>query len=299
MGGGGAWRVVRAARCAAGRVLRAHMSVWRGPLALLCSARSRTLHVPHTNPRAQAALIVAESQGRVIDAQGELITTQYFDSLAAEVNDMLQVRLSSSLRLPDCQLGAAGCAANALSAPLQAHTTLPRHPPTQTATHTHTHAHTHTYTHTHTAAHAPNTRPRHRSLACSAWPTWRSPTPSTQSCCAPPSQRAWARRSRGSSRAGCCTRQHTSATSRRSCAARCAARQVRARARACVRGLGGGTGGLAGCGTTRAVVRGACLCAPLPLPTTPARVPRACTSRAPAGRAHTRHPQVPWRCRCC
>lgn len=27
----------------------------------------------------------------MLEAQGEIITTQYFDSLAAEVNDMLQV----------------------------------------------------------------------------------------------------------------------------------------------------------------------------------------------------------------
>lgn len=40
----------------------------------------------------QVALIVEEAGGSVLDAQGELITTQYFDSLAAEVNDMLQVR---------------------------------------------------------------------------------------------------------------------------------------------------------------------------------------------------------------
>jgi hypothetical protein len=43
----------------------------------------------------QAALIVSESGGKVMEAQGELITTQYFDSLAAEINDLLQV--SSSL----------------------------------------------------------------------------------------------------------------------------------------------------------------------------------------------------------
>eukprot|EP00878_Enallax_costatus_P006274 GHUV01006577.1.p1 GENE.GHUV01006577.1~~GHUV01006577.1.p1 ORF type:complete len:509 (+),score=174.38 GHUV01006577.1:756-2282(+) len=38
----------------------------------------------------QAALIVAESNGNVLEAQGELITLQYFDTLAAEINDLLQ-----------------------------------------------------------------------------------------------------------------------------------------------------------------------------------------------------------------
>lgn len=42
-------------------------------------------------PPAQAALIVADSGGRVIEAGGELITEQYFDGLAAEVDDQLQV----------------------------------------------------------------------------------------------------------------------------------------------------------------------------------------------------------------
>jgi hypothetical protein len=37
---------------------------------------------------------VEEAGGSVLDAQGELITTQYFDSLAAEVNELLQVRVS-------------------------------------------------------------------------------------------------------------------------------------------------------------------------------------------------------------
>lgn len=39
----------------------------------------------------QVVLIVEEAGGSVLEAQGELITTQYFDSLAAEVDDMLQV----------------------------------------------------------------------------------------------------------------------------------------------------------------------------------------------------------------
>ncbi len=39
----------------------------------------------------QAAAIVAESGGSVFEAHGELITLQYFDSLAAEVNELLQV----------------------------------------------------------------------------------------------------------------------------------------------------------------------------------------------------------------
>ncbi|WIA28133.1 hypothetical protein OEZ86_010705 [Tetradesmus obliquus] len=38
----------------------------------------------------QASLIVSESAGKVMEAQGELITTQYFDSLAAEIDDLLQ-----------------------------------------------------------------------------------------------------------------------------------------------------------------------------------------------------------------
>jgi hypothetical protein len=36
-------------------------------------------------------LVVEEAKGSVLEAQGELITTQYFDSLAAEVNELLQV----------------------------------------------------------------------------------------------------------------------------------------------------------------------------------------------------------------
>lgn len=38
----------------------------------------------------QAVIIVSESKGNVLEAQGELITVQYFDSLAAEINDLLQ-----------------------------------------------------------------------------------------------------------------------------------------------------------------------------------------------------------------
>jgi hypothetical protein len=38
----------------------------------------------------QVATIISESAGSVVEAQGELITTQYFDSLAAEVNELLQ-----------------------------------------------------------------------------------------------------------------------------------------------------------------------------------------------------------------
>ncbi|PNH08080.1 E3 UFM1-protein ligase 1 [Tetrabaena socialis] len=38
----------------------------------------------------QAAAIVAESGGAVMEVQGELITTQYFDAIAAEINDHLQ-----------------------------------------------------------------------------------------------------------------------------------------------------------------------------------------------------------------
>jgi hypothetical protein len=37
---------------------------------------------------------VSESGGTVIEAAGELITSQYFDLLAAEVDDLLQVRRS-------------------------------------------------------------------------------------------------------------------------------------------------------------------------------------------------------------
>lgn len=32
-----------------------------------------------------------DAKGSILEAQGELITTQYFDSLAAEVNELLQV----------------------------------------------------------------------------------------------------------------------------------------------------------------------------------------------------------------
>ncbi|KXZ55512.1 hypothetical protein GPECTOR_2g1061 [Gonium pectorale] len=38
----------------------------------------------------QAAAIVAESAGGVLELQGELITSQYFDSIAVEINDQLQ-----------------------------------------------------------------------------------------------------------------------------------------------------------------------------------------------------------------
>ncbi len=37
----------------------------------------------------QARLLVEESHGGVIEAQGELLTQRYFDSLAAEVDEML------------------------------------------------------------------------------------------------------------------------------------------------------------------------------------------------------------------
>eukprot|EP00955_Chlamydomonas_euryale_P018806 200682-Chlamydomonas_euryale.AAC.1 len=39
----------------------------------------------------QARALVQASPGDVFEAQGELITQQYFDGLAAEVNEMLQV----------------------------------------------------------------------------------------------------------------------------------------------------------------------------------------------------------------
>lgn len=45
----------------------------------------------------QGAALVAESDGAVMEAQGELITTQYFDSIAAEINDLLQVRETGAL----------------------------------------------------------------------------------------------------------------------------------------------------------------------------------------------------------
>jgi hypothetical protein len=58
----------------------------------------------------QAALIVGESGGKVMEAQGELITTQYFDSLAAEINDLLQVRASCSTPATVKQQCVADCA---------------------------------------------------------------------------------------------------------------------------------------------------------------------------------------------
>lgn len=53
---------------------------------------------PSRPPHPQASQIVAESGGSVIEAAGELITAQYFDSLAAEVDDLLQVRCQRRLR---------------------------------------------------------------------------------------------------------------------------------------------------------------------------------------------------------
>ncbi len=38
----------------------------------------------------QAGIIVAESGGTILDVQGDLITSQHFDTIAAEVNDQLQ-----------------------------------------------------------------------------------------------------------------------------------------------------------------------------------------------------------------
>ncbi|KAF5828079.1 hypothetical protein DUNSADRAFT_18260 [Dunaliella salina] len=38
----------------------------------------------------QAAAVVAEGGGEVLEAQGELITVQYFDAIAGEINDLLQ-----------------------------------------------------------------------------------------------------------------------------------------------------------------------------------------------------------------
>jgi hypothetical protein len=60
------------------------------PLNLLQSHHFRLLNL--CMRFLQAALIVGECGGKVMEAQGELITTQYFDSLAAEINDLLQVR---------------------------------------------------------------------------------------------------------------------------------------------------------------------------------------------------------------
>jgi hypothetical protein len=34
-----------------------------------------------------------------VEAQGELMTTQYFDSVAAEINDILQVRSGMLMRV--------------------------------------------------------------------------------------------------------------------------------------------------------------------------------------------------------
>lgn len=38
----------------------------------------------------QVANIVTESNGAIVEVQGELITAQYFDTIAAEINDQLQ-----------------------------------------------------------------------------------------------------------------------------------------------------------------------------------------------------------------
>jgi hypothetical protein len=35
--------------------------------------------------------VVEESSGSIVEAQGELLTQQYFDSLAVEVDELLQV----------------------------------------------------------------------------------------------------------------------------------------------------------------------------------------------------------------
>ena len=44
----------------------------------------------------QAFRAVEEGKGSLQNVQGELITQAYFDSVAAEVNELLQVRSSSS-----------------------------------------------------------------------------------------------------------------------------------------------------------------------------------------------------------
>lgn len=77
----------------------------------------------------QAASIVAESSGGVIEAGGELITSQYFDSLAAEVDDLLQVRLHNAIIQCDyVKNGVSGTAGSSYCKPTALHleSTLPR-----------------------------------------------------------------------------------------------------------------------------------------------------------------------------
>lgn len=69
----------------------AHVTAYQCTHALLAPV----LRAPAATAALQASLIVSESAGKVMEAQGELITTQYFDSLAAEIDDLLQVCRSS------------------------------------------------------------------------------------------------------------------------------------------------------------------------------------------------------------
>jgi hypothetical protein len=55
-----------------------------------CSNQPSNIQTTRTT-YTQAALIVEESNGAVTGAGGELVTAQYFDGLAAEVDDLLQV----------------------------------------------------------------------------------------------------------------------------------------------------------------------------------------------------------------
>lgn len=54
----------------------------------------------HCERAAQQA--VAESNGQLRLVQGELITVGYFDNLAAEIDEILQVRLAVSARICAC-----------------------------------------------------------------------------------------------------------------------------------------------------------------------------------------------------
>ena len=56
----------------------------------------------------QAAAIVAESHGAVMELHGELLSNHYFDSIAAEIDDLLQVRESACACACACAGGFSG-----------------------------------------------------------------------------------------------------------------------------------------------------------------------------------------------
>jgi hypothetical protein len=64
----------------------------------------------------QAAAAVGESSGRVQLIQGELITLAYFDSLAAEVNDTLQVSPAAAPLFPQLHASFTSLAASCVPA---------------------------------------------------------------------------------------------------------------------------------------------------------------------------------------